>query len=195
MMGMSMRCAVQVAVGLAMWVGAVQASFAQNENVKLYKEGETPSPNDIAEILSNSAREVIKTRGLNSNNKPFALLEQMETERPADANAFALPIAFEFDSANLTPTAKHQLDTVAEGVRLTEGTVRVVVEGHTDAKGRVSYNEALSLRRAEAVRKYFVDVKHLDASLFRVEGKGPHRLIDKNDPFSPRNRRVQFRAG
>lgn len=193
MTGMWVRAAVRMAVIAAVCAGGAQASFAQN--VKMYKEGETPSANEIADILSHSARDAIKTRGLNGGGQPFALLQQMETERAADANAFALPIAFEFDSAVLTAGARRQLDTVAEGVRLTEGTVHVVVEGHTDAKGPVGYNEALSLRRAEAVRKYLVDVKRLDASLFRIEGKGPHQLIDKNDPFSPRNRRVQFRAG
>lgn len=193
MKGMSIRAVAQLALGLAVWWGAAQAAFA--ETVKVYKEGDTPSPDEIAEILSNGARASIKMRGLNANGTPFALLEQMVTDRPSDANAFALPIPFEFDSAELTAAAKHQLDTVAEGVRLTQGTVHVVIEGHTDAKGRVSYNEALSLRRAEAVRKYFVDAKHLEADLFKVEGKGPHRPIDKNDPFSARNRRVQFRAG
>jgi flagellar motor protein MotB len=28
-----------------------------------------------------------------------------------------------------------------------------------------------------------------------VEGKGAQKLLDKGDPYSPRNRRVQFRAG
>jgi outer membrane protein OmpA-like peptidoglycan-associated protein len=77
---------------------------------------------------------------------------------------------------------------------MTEGTVKVVIEGHTDAKGRPQYNDALSLRRAAAVRDYLVQVKGVSAQVLMVEGKGSRKPIDP-DPYNPRNRRVQFRAG
>jgi len=107
----------------------------------------------------------------------------------------SVPVHFEFDSAAIGPRAREQLDVIAEGIRLTEGTVKVVIEGHTDAKGRVAYNESLSLRRAAAVRTYLTSVKKLPVTLLTVEGKGPHNLLDKANPFNPANRRVQFRAG
>lgn len=47
--------------------------------------------------------------------------------------------------------------------------LNVIIEGHTDRVGRESYNNELSLKRAEAVKKYFVD---LGINAGRIETKG-----------------------
>jgi outer membrane protein OmpA-like peptidoglycan-associated protein len=163
----------------------------------VYEEGQAPSAQDIADILSRGASENTKLRGLPTQNgrSPFALLEQTPTKTVNEASAVSVPVHFEFDSAVLSPKAKEQLDVIAEGIRLTEGTIKVVVEGHTDAKGSVNYNETLSYRRAASVRAYLVSSKKLPVTLLTVEGKGPHKLLNKADPYSSANRRVQFRAG
>lgn len=172
---------------------ASQASLAQN--VMVYGEGQTPSAQDVADILSRGASENIKQRGLNVAGSPFAVLEQKPVARVSEASALSVPVQFGFDSAELTPQTRQQLNAIADGIKLTEGTVKVVIEGHTDAKGRATYNDKLSLRRAAAVRDYFVQERQLPVKLLMVEGKGAQKLLDKADPFSPRNRRVQFRAG
>jgi OOP family OmpA-OmpF porin len=65
------------------------------------------------------------------------------------------------------------------------------VEGHTDAKGKRASNVKLSLRRAEAVRDYLVG-ENVSAARLKVEGKGPAELLDPQDPYASKNRRVQF---
>lgn len=171
------------------------AAVASAQNVIVYGEGQTPSAQDVADILSRGAAEQVKHRGNVPGSSPFAALEQKAVASPREASALAIPVQFGFDSSVLTAEAKAQIDPIAEGIRLMDGTVRVVVEGHTDAKGRVSYNDRLSLRRAAAVRDYLVYERKLAAKLLLVEGKGAHKLLDKSDPYSARNRRVQFRAG
>ncbi len=173
------------------------ALAAQAQTVMVYDEGRSPSAQEVADILFRGASEATKLRGQAPVNghSPFALLEQTPTTNASDASAVSVPVHFDFDSANLTPKAKAQLDVIAEGIRLTEGTVKVVVEGHTDAKGSTAYNESLSYRRASAVRSYLVTVKKLPITLLGVEGKGPHKLLDKTHPYDATNRRVQFRAG
>lgn len=188
---------------VATWVraGALAAwclaASVQAQTVMVYDEAQQPSAQDIADILSRGAAEALKTRGLGNANgrSPFAALEQTPTRNVSEASAVSVPVHFDFDSASLSPKAKQQLDVIAEGIRLTEGTVKVVVEGHTDGKGSVRYNENLSYRRAESVRAYLVNVKKLPVQLLNVEGKGPHKLLDKTDPYNAVNRRVQFRAG
>jgi outer membrane protein OmpA-like peptidoglycan-associated protein len=177
----------------AVLVSVSQASLAQN--VMVYSEGQTPSAHDVADILSRGASENIKQRGLNISGSPFAVLEQKPVNSVREASALSVPVQFGFDSAELTPQTRQQLNAIAEGIKLTDGTVKVVIEGHTDAKGRAVYNDKLSLRRATAVRDYFVQERQLPVKLLTVEGKGAQKLLDKADPFSPRNRRVQFRAG
>lgn len=178
------------------WCGAVLlcvASLAQAQQAVMeYRDGELPSANDVADILSRGAAENLRHRGMGS---PFSALEVKPVSRVREASALSVPVNFAFDSADLTEGARRQLDVIAEGIRLTEGTVRVVVEGHTDAKGRLTYNDDLSLRRARAVRDYLVAQHRLSSRLFVIEGRGPRALIDKQDPWSARNRRVQFRAG
>lgn len=181
----------------ALLVLAFGTSIAQAQTVMVYEPGQTPSPQEVADILFRGASEATKLRGQApvGGRSPFALLEQTPTKNVSEASAVSVPVHFEFDSAALTARAKEQLDVIAEGIRLTDGTVKVVVEGHTDAKGSVGYNENLSYRRAAAVRSYLISVKKLPITLLSVEGKGPHKLLNKNDPYSATNRRVQFRAG
>jgi outer membrane protein OmpA-like peptidoglycan-associated protein len=170
---------------------------AQAQNVMVYGEGQTPSAQDVADILSRGASQAIQQRGQapGAMGSPFAVLEQKPVSNAKEASVLSIPVQFGFDSSELTLQSRQQLDAIAEGIKLTDGTIRVVVEGHTDAKGRATYNDRLSLRRAAAVRDYLVGERKLAAKLLLVEGKGAQKLLDKADPFSPRNRRVQFRAG
>lgn len=172
-------------------MGGSSLALAQ-QSVMEYRDGEMPSATDVADILSRGAAENLRHRGMGS---PFSALEVKPVSRVREASALSVPVNFAFDSADLTDASRRQLDVIAEGIRMTEGTVKVVVEGHTDAKGRLSYNDSLSLRRARAVRDYLVSQHRLSSRLFVVEGRGPRALIDKQDPLSARNRRVQFRAG
>lgn len=188
--GRRFASAFSVIFGLAWCAGP----GAQAQSVMVYGEGQEVSAQDVADILSRGAAENQKTRGQMPAGSPFAALVQKPVAKVSEASALSVPVTFGFDSAQLTPQARVQLNTIAEGIRLTEGTVKVVIEGHTDAKGRVSYNDALSLKRAQAVRDYLVNTKGLPAKALAVDGKGPRKPID-TDPYSPRNRRVQFRAG
>lgn len=184
------RLAAALALGLC-------ATASQAQTVMVYERGQMPSAEDVANILSRGASEAIKLRGMPPVNgrSPFDLLQQTPTRDPAEASAVSVPVHFEFDSATIGARARSQLDVIADGIRLTEGTIKVVIEGHTDAKGPLTYNERLSYRRAAAVREYLTQVKKLPAALLSVEGKGPHKPLVKTDPYSAANRRVQFRAG
>jgi outer membrane protein OmpA-like peptidoglycan-associated protein len=176
---------------------AAVAPAASAQAVKLYGASGAPSPQEVADILSNGARTRMKQRGVrmaDGSAAPAAEEPQRPTEDAAEASAFAMPIPFAFDSAKLEPAARDLLSVVAEGIKLTEGTFKVVIEGHTDAHGRGGYNQQLSLRRAEAVRRYFVEQQGLAADLLVVEGHGPRKPIRTQNPFAPENRRVQFRA-
>jgi outer membrane protein OmpA-like peptidoglycan-associated protein len=59
-------------------------------------------------------------------------------------------VPFDLDSAQISEPAQVQLDATAQWLRHHKG-YRLVIEGHTDLLGTVSYNEQLSQRRAQAV--------------------------------------------
>jgi outer membrane protein OmpA-like peptidoglycan-associated protein len=168
---------------------------ARAQAVKVYRSGTTPRPEEVADILAQGARRAMKQRGVRLPGEPAPAPEpQRATDDAAEASAFAMPIPFAFDSARLEPGAVELLDVVAEGIRLNHGSIKVVVAGHTDAHGRVGYNERLSQRRAEAVLRYFVEKQNLPAEWLEARGFGPHQPLDPARPFAAENRRVQFHA-
>ncbi len=91
-----------------------------------------------------------KTRGFTPRG-----LTRRDTVEP-DQSVY-LNIPFEYNSSALKPQASAQLRQLE--LALTSATLgkdRFVVAGHTDAKGSPQYNKRLSLRRAEAVKRFLV---------------------------------------
>ena len=108
--------------------------------------------------------------------------------------SIALPVQFAFDSADILPGARTQLDAVAQGIKLLPSSRSVLIEGHTDAIGTHQYNLQLSRKRAEAVKRYLVSEHGLDAQRLKTVGFGEGRPVDGADASKPENRRVQFRG-
>ena len=69
----------------------------------------------------------------------------------------------------------------------------ITVIGHTDSVGTVAYNDALSLKRAEAVRRVLVQAG-ISAVSIDVAGRGSRELLvqTKEGVSEPRNRRVEI---
>ncbi|EOX8380424.1 OmpA family protein [Salmonella enterica] len=70
----------------------------------------------------------------------------------------------------------------------------IVVSGHTDNTGDPQRNQALSLKRAEAVRDWMRDTGDIPQSCFAVQGYGESRPVAPNDTAEgrARNRRVEI---
>ena len=106
-------------------------------------------------------------------------------------NADAL---FDFDKSVLKPAAISSLNSLAGKVKSLTLEVIVAV-GHTDSIGTDAYNQKLSIRRAEAVKKYLVS-QGIEAKRIYVEGKGESQPVADNKTAEGRakNRRVQIEA-
>uniref|UniRef100_UPI0040470BD0 outer membrane protein OmpA n=1 Tax=Polynucleobacter sp. TaxID=2029855 RepID=UPI0040470BD0 len=115
--------------------------------------------------------------------------------KPAGAkvtlNADAL---FDFDKSALKPAAIASLDSLAGKVKSLTLEVIVAV-GHTDSIGTDAYNQKLSIRRAEAVKKHLVN-QGIEARRIYIEGKGESQPVADNKTNEGRamNRRVQIEA-
>ncbi|MYY27365.1 OmpA family protein [Elizabethkingia anophelis] len=101
-------------------------------------------------------------------------------------------INFDFNSANLTATAKDNLDKLITVFKNNPDT-NINVSGYTDNKGSDSYNVNLSEKRANSVINYFV-ANELDKGRFIAKGMGKSDPIATNDTEQGRaqNRRVEF---
>ena len=90
---------------------------------------------------------------------------------------------------NPQPTGPRATQTAPAGA-----TQKVVIEGHTDAVGSEEYNDELSQRRAESVRRYLVAMHGIDASRLDAEGLGKNDPLPGVSPKAGENRREQFRG-
>ena len=66
-----------------------------------------------------------------------------------------------------------------------------MVAGHTDAAGGEVYNQELSERRAESIKKYLVDKYGINGTDLVTVGYGKSKLKDPGQPMAEANRRVQ----
>ena len=89
----------------------------------------------------------------------------------------SIALYYEYDSAALHPRAQAQLKIVA-GVLKASPAKKLQITGHTDAMGTDAYNIALSRKRAEAVKQFFLDQ---GVPLAQVETTG----FGKEAPLSP----------
>ena len=71
--------------------------------------------------------------------------------------------------------------------------VKVKLEGHTDARGSAEYNNALGEQRGNAVRRY-LSLQGVPANQLEVVSYGKMKLVDKSNSSQAhnKNRRVVF---
>ena len=103
-----------------------------------------------------------------------------------------LEITFDYDSADIGSKAMPTLVALGTALRNPElKDLAFLVGGHTDAKGGEAYNQGLSERRAEAVKRLLVERFSLPPTNLIAVGYGKEQLKNKTDPFADENRRVQ----
>ncbi len=159
-----------------------------------------PLPPDTTEQTAGLAPEALDTMEARPSPRP----PQPDTVRETrvveikraflDAGLFrAFEVNFAFGDSTLLPRAQRTLD--AMGTVLTEyPALQLRIDGHTDAFGPAAFNERLSVRRAQAVRRYLTDKFGVSADRLVVRGYGEARPIASNDTAAGRelNRRVEF---
>lgn len=99
-------------------------------------------------------------------------------------------ILFDYNSAQLKPEGKAELDKLIEDLKLSPNDT-VLIEGHTCSKGDAAYNLALGLRRAEAVKAYLVQ-HGIDANRVTTKSCGMEKPAVANDTEA--NQRLNRRA-
>jgi len=128
-------------------------------------------------------------------------LETIETRTDTRIN-LAADVLFDFDKADIRPAGAEALQQVAQMIRQRRST-GVRIEGHTDSKGAMPYNQRLSEARAKAVRDWLQNQDGLSKVRFTVEGFGARRPVtanawpdgSDNPDGRQKNRRVEIIIG
>ena len=103
-----------------------------------------------------------------------------------------LEINFDYNSADIS--AKSLPSVQALGRALTNPELKgstFIVAGHTDAAGGEGYNQDLSERRADAIKRYLMQNYGIAPADLVTVGYGKSKLKDPNQPLAEVNRRVQ----
>ena len=175
-----------------------------------------PSTNQVIEALSPAAtspdgaeyeddiNQIGKSRSIDMSNleatpkvnkKKIKKTVHKALQKASTEAALSMEIFFAYDSAELTDIAKDYLKPVGEAMASEKlHSLDFVVEGHTDAIGGYAYNTNLSEERAKSVKRFLVDVYHIDPSRIQIIGKGETELLDRKNPASEVNRRVRIVA-
>ena len=101
-------------------------------------------------------------------------------------------VNFAFNSAELTSSAKTNLDKLAT-VLINNPDTNINIYGHTDNKGTAQVNQKISENRANSVKNYLIS-KGIASSRMITMGRGFSEPIASNDTDAGRakNRRVEF---
>ena len=134
---------------------------------------------------------VQKIRGRSTRSLSSSEREEIAT-LVKDKPKIDLEINFDYNSADIS--AKSLASVQALGRALTNNDLKgstFVVAGHTDAAGGEGYNQDLSERRADAIKRYLVDKYGINGTDLVTVGYGKSKLKDPGQPMAEVNRRVQ----
>jgi outer membrane protein OmpA-like peptidoglycan-associated protein len=127
-----------------------------------------------------------KTRSLSISEREQ--IAEIATTKPN----IDLEINFDYNSASISTASMPSVKALGEALsdaKLKGSTF--VVAGHTDGIGGDSYNQNLSERRAETIKRYLVEKYGLTNGDLVAVGYGKTKLKDASNPADPINRRVQ----
>ena len=142
-------------------------------------------------VTAAESKLVQKLRGRSTRSLSSAEREEIAT-MVKDKPKIDLEINFDYNSADIS--AKSLPSVQALGRALTNNDLKgstFVVAGHTDAAGGDAYNQDLSERRADSIKRYLIDKYGINGSDLVTVGYGKSKLKDPSQPLAEVNRRVQ----
>lgn len=129
----------------------------------------------------------------NRKTRSLSLSEREEIAQIASSKPkIDLEIRFDYNSAEISKDSTQAVQEL--GKALSQASLKgqtFVVAGHTDAQGTDEYNQGLSERRADTIKRYLVEKFGINGSDLVTVGYGESKPKDANAPMDAANRRVQ----
>lgn len=189
-------------IGAALSLGMAQAVAAEDVTEdqilralapakKPLTRGLSVGPQAEPAVSAEEGRFVQKIRGRSTRSLSASEREEIATLAKDKPN-IDLEITFDYNSAEIS--AKSLSSVQALGKALTNPDLKgstFVVAGHTDAAGSDAYNQDLSERRADSIKRYLTDKYGVAAADLVTVGYGESKLKDPSQPLAEVNRRVQ----
>jgi outer membrane protein OmpA-like peptidoglycan-associated protein len=102
-------------------------------------------------------------------------------------------INFDFDKASIRDADREELEKGLKFIKKYPN-AKIRLAGHTDSVGTDEYNQGLSVRRAVAAKKYFVEEGKIEAKRISTVGYGESKpaATNKTKEGRAQNRRVEI---
>ena len=161
----------------------------QEEN---WDRTDIPCKNEFYQLLSELQSMVKPPPAPVVADVPAPIMDVAEPE-PVKLEEALFIVFFDWDKSNISSSAQEVVDAVVAEINKRADISRIVITGHTDSSGADTYNQKLSTRRAESVRKALI-ANGVDASKVSVDAKGEADLLVQtaDNVREPANRRVQI---
>ena len=138
--------------------------LADRKNARSIYLGQLTSISQVYTSWKKNSEDIVLTRNGTSADAETGFDASLP-DLNAATSINGLPVLFEFDESFIRDDMKAQLDDVANQLKK-DHTTKLRIDGHADSKGSSAYNLALSRRRANAIRDYFI-----------ISGIAPERLV------------------
>ncbi|PVV22633.1 MAG: hypothetical protein B6D78_04750 [gamma proteobacterium symbiont of Ctena orbiculata] len=160
-------------------VGVSAAVIAANNSNKKFRE-RTVMQVEILEVSNFEA------------TLEFIDASEMQQQIGESGHVALYGIQFDHDKATLRPESNETITEIVKALK-SDPALQLYVVGHTDDVGSLTYNQDLSLKRANSVVKSLVAAGIEDSRLTAL-GVGPAAPVSSNDTESGRakNRRVEL---
>jgi outer membrane protein OmpA-like peptidoglycan-associated protein len=195
---LNLTCMI-VAVGLALPVGLGVGFAAEQPSAEQIIQALKPArlTRGLTTSPADAARNAEEAKFVNSlRNRPTRSLTTVEREQITSIAqkrpSIDLEVNFEYNSDKIGQKGRPQVTNLGQALTSSElkgGTY--IVAGHTDAKGSDTYNQGLSERRADAVKRFLAEKYAIDPANLVAVGYGKSHLKNEANPLSAENRRVQ----
>lgn len=190
---------ISAAVG-GLLLSTVGVAVAQNQpSAQTIMQALTPKPitRSLTVSPADTAKAAEEQKFIDSvRNRQTRSLSTSERETIAtiakEKPSIDLEIRFDYNSAAINATSQPGVKALGEALASPElKNSTFIIAGHTDAKGGGEYNQSLSEKRADAIKRYLVDKQSIPAANLVTVGYGETQLKNKDNPLAPENRRVQ----
>ncbi|MGS0679647.1 OmpA family protein [Shewanella sp. 125m-7] len=161
---------------------------------------------DLKDVCEDTARgQIVDARGCDNRQASTMTVQQLRIIpnlcfATSDGQLFpascteksSITVKFEFAQSQVLMSQVQAFEKLNLWLAVTR--VPLLLVGHTDSIGEVSFNQRLSLTRAEQVKKVLVEQFGFAANRFQIKGMGSQSPIASNQNAYGReqNRRVEF---
>lgn len=123
----------------------------------------------------------------------IAKAQTTATDAYKETGVLSKMIHFDFDKYDIKKDAAEVLKEIADYLKANPE-IRILIEGHCDERGTREYNLQLGMRRAEAAKKYLIDLG-IDEKRIETISYGEDRPLinESNESAWAKNRRCEFK--